>query len=143
MKKVQPTFAERLRRAHAALEKDLLRLEEAARPPSAVGHAELGARLQRTRGRLTEHFGFEEENGYMDAVLERDPNRERTVRHLHDDHRRLLESLDALRGRAAGGGPPETLRADVLAWLASVRDHESRENALVQDAFNVDLSAED
>jgi hypothetical protein len=55
----------------------------------------------------------------------------------------LAASLDALLEAAAGRGPPEALRAGVLSWVERVRDHEARENALVQDTFNVDLSAED
>jgi hypothetical protein len=138
----QRALAEALRRAHADLGKDLRELEAAARAPA--GLTEMAARLDRTRLHLAEHFRFEEEDGYMTAVLQRDPNRERTIQHLRDEHRRLAEALAALLDEAAAGrGPGEALREQVLAWVAGVRDHESRENALVQDAFNVDLSAED
>jgi hypothetical protein len=137
-------FAETLRRAHAALENHLRELVGAARAPSGGRLADLGGRLKRTRARLAEHFVLEEENGYMDAVLQRDPNREREVGHLHEQHHLLMESLDALIGRTTGGGEtPKDLRDEVLAWVEAVREHESREDALVQEAFNRDLSAED
>jgi hypothetical protein len=140
MKTVQPSLAETIRQAHVALRKDLDELAAAARAPA--GMADLGARLERTRTHLAAHFRCEEENGYMDGVLKRDPNRERIVQHLHADHQRLAESLNALVA-AAGRGPDAALRAEVLSWVESVRDHETREDRLVQDVFNVDLSAVD
>jgi ElaB/YqjD/DUF883 family membrane-anchored ribosome-binding protein len=144
VEKAHPSVAEALRQAHAALGRDLRELAAAAGVPSGAGLAEVTVRLDKTREHLAEHFRFEEENGYMDAVLQRNPNRERTVQHLRDEHRRLTESLEALLGEAAAaGGPKEGLREKILAWVESVRDHESRENALVQEAFNVDLTAED
>ena len=143
MENLHRSLAEDLRRAHAELRKDLRELEAAARTPAGAGGEELRACLGLTGAHLTEHFRLEEQNGYMDAVLQRDPNRERAVRHLQDEHRRLAASLDALLEAAAGRGPPEALRAGVLSWVERVRDHEARENALVQDTFNVDLSAED
>jgi hypothetical protein len=140
----QLSFAESLRRAHAVLEKDLCDLEEAARAPLPVGRTEWGGRLERTRARLAEHFALEEEDGYMEGVLQRNPNREREVRHLQAEHLQLMEALDALRGKAGTeGGFPDRLGAEVLAWVAGVRSHEHREDALVQEAFNRDVSAED
>jgi hypothetical protein len=141
VEKLHPPLGEAFHEAHVALGKDLRELTAAARAPSGT-LPELAACLERTQVHLAEHFRFEEENGYMDAVLQRDPNRERTVGHLRDEHRRLAESLEALRALAAGG-PGEALRTKVLAWVESVRDHESRENALVQEVFNVEVSAED
>jgi hypothetical protein len=37
----------------------------------------------------------------------------------------------------------DELRQKVLDWPQSVRRHERRENVPVQDAFNLDLAAED
>jgi hypothetical protein len=141
--KVLSSLAETLRLAHEALLRDLRGLETAARPEAQTSRAEMGMRLRRTRAHLTDHFRFEEQNGYLDSVLRRDPNRERKVECLHDDHRRLAEELEGLLDEAAEVGPDGPLLEKVLAWVASVRDHEARENALVQDAFNVESAAED
>jgi hypothetical protein len=35
------------------------------------------------------------------------------------------------------------LLADLWGWVDCVRRHEARENQLVQDAFNLDIGAED
>jgi hypothetical protein len=137
------SLAETLRLAHEALSRDLRGLEATARAEPPASRAEMGMRLRRTRAHLTDHFRFEERNGYLDTVLRRDPNRERAVERLHDDHRRLAEELEGLLQEAAEEGPGGPLPAKVLAWVGSVRDHEARENALVQDAFNVEPAAED
>jgi hypothetical protein len=142
MAKVQRAGAEGLRQAHARLRKDLGELEAAARAPAGAAAPALGALLRRARAHLAEHFRFEEENGYMTAVLQRDPNQGRRVEQLRDEHRRLFAALEALLD-AAGRGATDAGRAKVLEWVAAVRRHEEREDALVQDVFNVDTSAED
>ena len=141
MADVQPAGAEGLRQAHARLRKDLGELEAAARAPAGAAAPALGALLRRARAHLAEHFRFEEENGYMTAVLQRDPNQGRRVEQLRDEHRRLFAALEALLD-AAGQGVTAT-GAKVLEWVADVRRHEEREDTLVQDVFNVDTGAED
>jgi hypothetical protein len=137
------SLTEALGLTHAALLEELYELEEAARSPAA-GPGVLGARLAKARTHLATHFRFEEEDGYMDVVLQREPQRGRAVEELRQEHRRLAESLDALISEAGPAGQPaEAFRAKVRAWVGSVRDHESRENALVQAVFNLDVGAED
>jgi hypothetical protein len=138
------SVAAALGRAHAALLNDLRRLEEAARPPSGAGPADLGVRLAATQAHLTQHFRFEEHDGYMDAVRKRELRLERTVQQLADEHRELAQSLEALLQQARGTGEPDDKLCDaVRAWVGRVRGHEARENALIQHAFNVDIGAED
>ena len=138
----QPSRVEGLRHAHATLLSDLKKLEVAARAASDAAPEELAAQLRRTRAHLAEHFRFEEENGYMSAVLLRDPNQERHVQQSRDEHRRLFAALESLLD-GAGQGAGEGLRAKVLEWVTAVRRHEEREDALVQNVFNVETGAED
>jgi hypothetical protein len=142
MAKVQPAGVEGLLQAHATLRSDLGELEAAARAPAGAAPGALAALLRRARAHLAEHFRFEEENGYLPAVLLHDPNQGRRVEQLRDDHRRLFAALESLLDEA-GWGETETVRANVREWVAAVRGHEERENALVQNVFNVDTSAED
>jgi hypothetical protein len=142
MTKVRAGGIEGLRQVHARLRRDLGELEAAAGAPAGEGPEDLGARLCRTRAHLAEHFRFEEENGYMSAVLLRDPNRARQIEQLLDEHRRLCAALESLV-EEAGQAVTEALRTKVPQWVASVRRHEEREDTLVQDVFNVDTGAED
>jgi hypothetical protein len=138
----QSAAVEGLRQAHTTLLKDLSELEAVARTPAGVAPDGLVVRLRRTREHLGEHFHLEEENGYMSAVLLRDPNRGRHVEQLRDEHRGLFAALEALLDEV-GRGAGEAVKAKVLEWVAAVRRHEEREDTLVQDVFNVDTGAED
>jgi hypothetical protein len=140
----KPSVVEALRQTHLAVLKDLGELEDAANSPLGADSAEMRSRLDRTRTHISEHFRFEEENGYMDAVLRRAPNLARTVEQLCDEHRNMAEALQGLIARTMTGRPlEEAFRDQVRSWVESVRRHEARENKLVQETFNVELDAED
>jgi hypothetical protein len=144
MARTRYSIAEALNRAHVALRKDLGKLEEAARPASGEGAAELRARLAATRAHVIEHFHFEEECGYLDVVRTREPRLERAARGLADEHRQLAQSLDALVEEARTAAHlDDTFRKKIRVWLEQLRRHEARENDVVQDAFNLDIGAED
>jgi len=133
-----------LHRAHTALLEDLRKLEQAVSQPSEETPTGLCVRLAKARAHLTEHFRFEERNGYMDAVSKRDPRFDRTIQQLAEEHRVLARTISELHGEAKESSSlKETLRGRVRTWIESVRRHEARENDLVQDAFNMDVGAED
>jgi hypothetical protein len=135
-------FAERMARAHAALRENLRDVQDAVvETTGAANPAALRARLEAVRIHLVEHFRLEERGGYMAEVVEPRPHLAREAEELHDQHRHLLQSLDELI-REAGGPAPE-LADKVAAWLAELQGHESRENRLIQTAFNQDIAAED
>jgi hypothetical protein len=142
--KAVTSVAEALGRAHAALLEDLRKLEEVVHAISDARLAELRARLGVTRMHLTEHFRFEEQSGYMDVVRKREPRLERAVQQLADEHGQLRQTLDALIGELGSATHlDEALREKIPAWIKQVREHETRENDLVQDAFDLDIGAED
>jgi hypothetical protein len=144
MEQVETSVADALSRAHAALLKDLRELEQAGRAGEKNYLKSLPARLQATRVHIVEHFQFEEESGYMDAVRKHEPRLERVVQQLADEHLELLSSLDALIAEtAAGPSSSEALAAKVSGWIKTVQQHEARENHLVQEVFSLDLGAED
>ena len=84
--------------AHEALLEDLRKLEQEAKSLPHQGLAELRGRLDVTRQHIADHFRLEEQNGYMDAVIKREPRLERTIEQLAQEHRELLESLTAIIG---------------------------------------------
>jgi hypothetical protein len=144
MPRTRYSIAEALNRAHVALRKDLGKLEEAARPASGEGAAELRARLAATRTHVLEHFRFEEECGYLDVVRTREPRLERAAQGLAEEHRLLAQTLDALLAEARTAAQlDEAFRKRIWAWLEQLRRHEAHENEVVQDAFNLDIGAED
>ncbi len=134
-----------LRQAHAALLADVNRLFAAAgQPSSEEALAELRLQLGATRAHVVEHFRFEEENGYLDAVRDREPRLDHVVLQLADEHRRLLHNLNALIDQAERAmSLRKPLRERVVRWIAQLRNHELHENEVVQDCFNLDVGAED
>jgi len=144
MKQEYSSPASDLAAAHRELLGNLRQLEQAANALPDDDDGELMIRLEATRARLDDHFRFEEANGYMQAVLDRAPQLERKVRHLRDEHRELRQSLSALTREAEGAQvASQRFRKGLKEWVGRLKDHEKRENLLVEDVFNCDVAAED
>jgi hypothetical protein len=138
------SLANSLAAAHRKLLADLRGLEEMTDSSCQAGARGLCDRLALLRAHLDEHFRLEEQNGYMDAVLARAPQLARAVEALRAEHAELRQSLAALSGEARPGAAVDgALRQKVRQWVGRVREHEQRENLLVEDAFNRDLGLED
>jgi hypothetical protein len=143
MRTPEPPVVEALARAHESLLDDLRKLEEVTGQASGEGLAELRVRLGATREHLARHFRFEEQNGYMEAVRKREPRLGRAIEQLAGEHSQLLQTLEAVIAEAGVATRlGEALREGVRQWAGSVREHEARENELVQDTFNLDIGAE-
>jgi hypothetical protein len=127
-----------------ALQEDLRKLEEGASHQSGDDLAALREQLDTTLTHVTEHFRFEEENGYMDAVRKQEPRLERAIGQLAEEHPQLARSLKALVEQArAATSASDPLREEVRRWVERIRHHEARENALVHGAFNDDIGTKD
>jgi len=144
MKISQLSVPEALNLAHVTFLEGLGKLERAAGASGGEGLPELRARLVSTHTEVKEHFRFEEQNGYMGAVRKREPRLEHTIQQLEEEHRQLLRSLETLLGVVqAATSLDNVFREKVRAWVERVRHHEARENEVIQDAYNQDISAED
>jgi hypothetical protein len=144
MKNTKPTPGEALRKAHRALFKDMANLEAATRDADATDGRVWRHELEQARSLLTRHFLLEEQDGYMANVLAREPRLEHAVDQLLKEHHQLLASLDTLLDAVRlMPAVKEGFRSEVRAWINGVKAHESRENGLVEDAFNLDTGAED
>lgn len=141
MEKPKASFAA-LSQAHRSLLDDLRKLEESTRAESTV--SELRTRLGATYTHICEHFHLEELDGYMDEVRKREPRLDNVVQGLREEHRQLRHSLDLIHAEAKlATGLDEALRAKVRNWIERVQHHETRENKLVQDVFDLEIAADD
>jgi uncharacterized protein YlxW (UPF0749 family) len=132
-----------LSRAHAALLEDLAKLEAAAASATLDARV-LFDRLDLTAKCLTEHFRLEEQNGYMETVRTRSPHLGREIDRLKEEHRQLLDSVKQLHERARDSQRvDDAFRKQLGDLIEGVRNHETRENLLIEDAFNRDTPAED
>ena len=130
------SFADALHDAHTALLRDLQELEKAVASTSSAGSAELGSRLGKVRTHLADHFRFEEEGGYMAAVLKEEPRFSAQTQELLAEHSQMAQALDAIIAEV-GREPTvqDVSRQKIRAWVGKVRHHETRENDLVQEAY--------
>ena len=136
--------SEALGKAHAKLMSDLGDLDNLVRSARAGKAGELVQRLSVLKDHICEHFRFEEKNGYMDGVLQRAPQRKKTVDQLLQEHQQLVQALNALHDEVqskstVGEGDFFKLRE----WIEAVRQHEARENRLVEEVLNLDIAPED
>lgn len=133
MKTLAISPATALAEAHGALLDDVAELERLVERSVQTEPAEVRRRLEILRGHLGKHFRFEEENGYMQAVLARAPHKERRVRQLREEHDVLWQSLAGLVWNSAElPARAEEFRQALREWVGQVRDHEERENLLVE-----------
>jgi hemerythrin-like domain-containing protein len=130
------SFADALHDEHTSLLRDLQQLEKAVGPTSGEGPAELGSRLGKVLAHLADHFHFEEEGGYMAAVLKREPRFSAEIQELLAEHGQMAQALDAII-EEVGREPTvqDVSRRKIHAWVGKVRHHETRENDLVQEAY--------
>jgi hypothetical protein len=144
MKKQRAFLADALMEAHHSLLEDLRHLERAIALPARELTIPIVPQLEKVQYHITEHFRFEEQDGYMEAVRQREPQREREIDQLLEEHRHLAESLKALLAEAQEPGKLSAALAEkTRTWVEQVRRHEAHENRLVQQVFNQDISAED
>jgi hypothetical protein len=133
-----------LHEAHRQMLADLRDLEEQIGPAATLAPWDVSARLSILRSRLHEQFRFEEEDGYAHEVLARAPQLGRKVVKLLDDHAALAQSLEALVEQArVAESLDDSLRHQLRSWIHRWRQHESEENIIFEDAFNVECCAAD
>jgi len=130
------SFASALHDAHTDLLIDLQELEKATTSTSSTSPAELGSRFGKLRTHVTDHFRFEEKGGYMAPVLKEEPRFGAEVKELLAEHREMTQALDAIIADVGSGAAgPDASRPKIQAWVGKVRQHETRENDLVQKAY--------
>lgn len=130
--------------AHQRLMRDLCSLQDLVASDSKASLPQLRNGLSATYTHVCEHFRLEEQGGYFDNIAENEPRLQHAADQLRDDHRQLRRSLDNLHGEAiVAAGPSEVLLDKVRQWIQRLMQHEWRENDLIQDAVDADLSAQD
>jgi hypothetical protein len=135
-------FALEMIQAHALLDKSLAQLERVTCSPQRRPLDEELLLLRVIAREVQAHFKLEERDGYMATVLKQAPQFTHAAQELLGEHRQLEASLAALI-QEASGRPPDEVRAQVSEWVTRIRQHESRENQVVQEAYNRDAAGED
>ncbi|MHC5109977.1 MAG: hemerythrin domain-containing protein [Planctomycetota bacterium] len=105
-------------------------------------------RFEHFRAHLQKHMALEEKSGYMAAVVERRPALSDRVDRLQQEHRDLVNLLDALHHLFAELTPKRRLLLRdfcqrVQYLLAYVEHHENEENDLIGMAYCEDMGTKD
>lgn len=112
----------------------------AAAPVEVEPLRRLAAQIDGLRERLVEHFAAEEEGGLFRAISDLMPDTRGEVQALAEQHVRALELLEMSRIRAQYGEVAESavLRSDLENFVRHLREHETREEALLTRALERD-----
>ncbi len=95
---------------------------------------------------LRRHFELEEEGGFMEDILWRWPQAASQVDALRAEHTRLLQEAERLihRSDQVMNGPPARAWAEAChRLLSAIREHERKENRLIQELFYIDVGGGD
>lgn len=102
----------------------------------------LSAALLEFSAELNRHFLYEENNGFLDPVLERTPNAGSRVQQLLEEHARMRQEISALTAellqRTDQGAAMEPPLEQVGHLLDELKHHEAAEHELFYDAFWTD-----
>lgn len=99
---------------------------------------------------MPREFELQDEGGYLEEVLEEQPNWQGQVRDLYQERCALLVKLNDLRTRMRDSQPLQKmqkiaseLRDELRDWITSYIAHQRHERRIIQDAFNSDFGAGD
>ncbi len=80
----------------------------------------------------------------MEEVKKQAPRLDRMIRQLAEEHEQLRQTLDAIiREAETATSLGDSLKDQIREWIRHVRQHESREDDVAQDAFNLDIGMKD
>ena len=103
--------------------------------------------MKKVAEHLQQQFELEEEDGYLEEVLEEFPNWHPQVEHLQQEHRLLQkqfnEIYDRLAATSLGSLMSHEVKRQLKDWIDSFRQHQERENRLIQEALCIDLGVGD
>ena len=136
----------RLLEEHLDLERKLAEVRQVLEASDANPKAIVRELVLLTRQVLA-HFRREEEGGYLAEAVEAAPRFKDVATKLKNQHPEFVHRLDLLESLAAVGDGSARWRQQLTAmyedFLKRFEEHEHAENRLVQEAFNVDVGAED
>jgi hypothetical protein len=92
---------------------------------------------------LRELIELKSARGYFNAVLDVAPQAKHTIEVLMNDHQKLLADLSKMREQLPPGDHFLTVRKELHGWIQRFHEIDSREIALLQNVWNVDVGISD
>lgn len=138
-------LAREIRHEHEMLAALMQRLHEdmtALRSSWASARDDLRAFLNHLR----RHFALEEEGGFMEDVVQRWPHAAPHVETLRAEHTQLLQEAERLMETGDRVIEGQLMRAwadECRRLLSAIREHDRKENHLIQEVFCLDVGGGD
>lgn len=96
---------------------------------------------------LPREFALQDEGGYLNEVIECDPNLDVQVSRLAEERKAVFGKLRVLRQQLNSPGDfsqvAGALESDLKEWMTSLTAFHRHERRLVQTAFNIDVGTGD
>lgn len=96
---------------------------------------------------LPQQFQLKQEGGYLQEVLDVQPNWECHVNSLGVEHAQMCDRLQQLRQKLPDAAKVEflarTLRMELKGWMQAFVAHNRRESRLLQTAMNLEVGCGD
>lgn len=139
-------YATQVSQEHKLMRALLDQTQKAVHAPD-TSPAELRRLVLEVVHRVCGHFWHEEKGGYMRPALEVAPHLAHQAEQLRAEHAKLLDQLEELRRLVEVPQKLELVKSrlpDLFeSFLAKYRTHEAAEDALMQEAFQCDISQGD
>ncbi len=103
----------------------------------------LANELESFSGAISVHFGHEEQGGYFAEVRARRPELSAQIERLQAQHAMLVDRFADLARELRDGAGFKATGTSVRELLDGLAQHESAEDALLQDGMLTDISAND
>ena len=128
---------EQHRQVHFYLDQLEVALDAMKEVASVEPMRRLAAQIEGLKERFASHHKAEENEGLFQAILEVLPQRRVEISRLIHEHAKMIEVLEMGRIHAQNGRPEDAaeLCADLYTFLAQFRDHERREELLLEEAI--------
>lgn len=136
---------ERVHQEHVVIVQHLKDLTARLAPLSGACHPgelrnDISGRLARLQSELAEHFAHEERVGFLPEATAQAPRLTRRARNIISEHDLLRAELSKVVGALArGSGDWTVVREDWDSFTSLLREHEKKENELINEAYLDDL----
>lgn len=153
MKKVDKDLARRVEEDHRNLHTSLDSLDgvfekHCEKGGFAVWKLDLLWQLRDFQNQLQKHFDLEEDGGYNADLIRLAPHLAPQIGNLEEDHRKIISDLnhilDVLKSVVDGESPTlARVQERVEGLVIFIREHESKEHAIIQEAYYQDYGVGD
>ncbi len=108
---------------------------------------EIAVEFEKLKDELVHHFHEEDDGGFFEGIVDHAPRLSERIAALREEHVQLLEQLNELQAKADVPSASlewwEDMEHSFHEFSCELMRHEHRENEILQEAYGVDIGAQD